>query len=206
MKREPNNADAHFTLGVALRHANYKHFGRLGLGTTYDPTIMYRPDAVQMRESVSELRKAVRLRPNNAWSRYFLGKDLADIGLIHAAVAEYRRALSLTPGKPPSIIKDPTNFDSPFYDSYANGAYNDLGDALQKLRRYPEAVRQYQKDLALLPDDDYALLHIGIALNHGGHRTQALSYWRHLDQIRGGDGLYAKQAHSLMKKYYVDDY
>lgn len=201
VRQEPYSAGAHFALGLALRHANFKHFGTLGLGTTNYTTLYYKPSRAQLHESARELRGATRLKSNDAWAHYFLGKDLADLGLARAAVAEYHHTLSLSHGEPPSIIKDKSDIDSSLYDPYANGALNDLGDALQEQRRYPEAVRQYQKDLASLPDDDYALLQMGTALRRFGRLREARCCWQGLAKNRRGQGYYGLRADHLLHQY-----
>lgn len=206
VRRESRSSAAHLALGLALRRANFKHFGTQGLGMTNYHTVMYKSDPAQLRESAAELRKAIRLKPQDAWGHYFLGKDWADLGVPRRAVSEYRRAISLLPphllpGRTPSPAGRLNDSDGLYYDPSTHGVYNELGDALQSLGRYTDAITAYQTALRLSHGDAYTLLQIGIASNRAGRRAQAVLYWSRLNKISGGSGAYGLQARDLLKKY-----
>ena len=53
-------------------------------------------------------------------------------------------------------------------------AHFELGEAYRELKRYPEAVAEYQAVIRLKPDDSEAILYLGMAENAQGHYATAV--------------------------------
>jgi superkiller protein 3 len=139
---DPNNANAYYNLGIALRRqkkldeavAAYrqaialnpkdaKAYNNLG-------NVLY--DQKKLDEAVAAYRQAIALNPKDAKAYNNLGIVLADQKKLDEAVAAFRQAIELNPK------------DADFY--------NNLGYTLQQQGKLQEAIEEYKRSLALNPN------------------------------------------------------
>ena len=92
------------------------------------------------QEAEQELKRAIELNPNNAWSHFIYCDYLRSAGRHEEALAEARKALEI---EPLSLIYNRT-----------------VGYYLAELGQYEEAIRQLQKTLEL--DPTFAFAHAGL--------------------------------------------
>jgi tetratricopeptide (TPR) repeat protein len=76
IRLQPDNADAHYNLGIALEQAD------------------------RVQEAVGEFKETIRLRPDDADAHFNLGIALATLGQIDKSVAEFSEALRIRPDFP----------------------------------------------------------------------------------------------------------
>jgi tetratricopeptide (TPR) repeat protein len=144
----PNDAEAHFNLGVVLK----------GLGQLDDAVLSYRhalklnpgyaeahsnlgnalKDLGQLDQAVASYRSALKIKPDSATTHNSLGTAMKELGKLDAAVESYRRALQLQP-------------------DYTE-AHSNLGNALKDLGQLNDALACYRSALELDPDCDEAML------------------------------------------------
>lgn len=73
LRRSPNDASAHYNLGLALRHQG------------------------NLNGAIDSYRRAVSINPNHASAHYNLGNALRDHGSPQSAITSYRRAIAVEP-------------------------------------------------------------------------------------------------------------
>jgi TolB-like protein len=154
IKLEPDYADAHASLALAIEHliANAQVAGSVQSATDemntalkLDPNNL---DALLLRASIADdswrwseayaaFRQIRSLAPNSAEVHHVYGVFLYDVGLPNASLAEARRAVALDPLSPVS--------------------QSNVGSMLYILNRSDEAVRAFQAVLTLSPDFTSAL-------------------------------------------------
>jgi tetratricopeptide (TPR) repeat protein len=100
----------------------------------------------------------------NTWAHDNLGIALAERGRIDQAIAEFRKALEITP-------------------DYAEG-HDDLGVALAGCGRIYEAIGQYQRALKIKPDYAEALNNLGNALVGRGQIDEAIALYQKALKIK----------------------
>ena len=102
------------------------------------------------------LEGAVESAPSDPVVHNNLANLLVDSGRPEQAIAHYKKAIKLAP------------------QGYSSAHYN-YAKALQRLGRVGAAVRQFERVLALLPDDPQVLCGLGAALLEDGQAAQALA-------------------------------
>ncbi len=142
LERQPNNADVHNGLGIALamqrrydeavvafkeaiRLASDHPWAHNNLGYTY-------LQQGRLDEAIAELNVALRLNPENALAHNNLGIAYARQGKYDQAIPAYEKALEIDP----SIA----------------GAYYDLGLIYRDLGQNENAIASFGKYLELYPD------------------------------------------------------
>ncbi len=144
----PNEADAHFNLGIAQK----------SLG--------------QFKEAAASYRRALKLNPKYAEAHSNLGNVLKELGQPDEAVASYARALqykpndALTHNSLGTALKDLEDFEGAA-DSYSRAielrpdyveAYTNLGNLLKDFDQFTRAEANYRQALKLSPNCEEALL------------------------------------------------
>jgi tetratricopeptide (TPR) repeat protein len=143
IRLDPRNAVAHLNRGVTL-------------------AALRRGD-----QALREIDEARRLDPQNARLRNDIGNTLTNtLGLVEAALQEYREASHLAPDIPEIHhniglmlfrLGRPSEAIAPFEESlrlnprYQNARFF-LADALSRVGRYPESIESWTKFLELVPD------------------------------------------------------
>ncbi len=113
-----------------------------------------------------ELRRGVKLEPNNAYANFQLGFLLTVRGSFDAAVELRRHALELDPL---SLI------------------YNgDLGWTYFCARRYPEAIAQCRRTLEIEPTFSQAMFWLGFSQCSGGHAHEAVATFERAVEVTHG--------------------
>jgi Flp pilus assembly protein TadD len=104
-------------------------------------------------DSLTALRKSVKLAPQDAAAHSNLGITLQELGRLDEAEASYTQAIALKP-------------------NFAEAHYN-LGITLQELGRLGEAESSYTQAIALKPDYAEAHSNLGITLQELGRLDEA---------------------------------
>ncbi|MBO0736770.1 MAG: tetratricopeptide repeat protein [Alphaproteobacteria bacterium] len=174
MTIDPGNAEAHNSLGIALRA-----LGRLAEAeASYREAVQLRPNYPEAHsnlgnalralgrpgEAEASYREALRLRPNYPEAYYNLGAALIDLGRLVEAEASYREALRLSPNYPE--------------------AHSNLGHALCDLGRPAEAEASCREALRLRPNNPQAHNNLGVALNDLSRAAEAEASYREALRLR----------------------
>src|SRR5262249_15148960 len=170
---EPNNAEAQYNLGRAL-----KATGQLeGAADCYHQALQLRPDIPDLHVNLGNVfteqgqfdnaivcyLRALAIQPNLAEAHYNLGSALRAQGKIDEAIASFRQAVALKP-------------------DFAE-AHNNLGDVLHDRDKLDEAVTCYRQALARRPDYAIACHNLGIALQEQGKYDEAANSYRRAIQL-----------------------
>ena len=171
LRVEPDFADGHYNLGIALLQAG------------------------QVPEAIREYEYALRLKPDYADAHVNLGTALAKLGRTEDAFRHYKEALRINPGnavahydvgstlyragRVQEAIKE---FEAALriWPDYAE-AHNGLGGALLRAGNTQNAIAHYNQALRLKPDLAEAHYNLGIALAQGGQYARG-------DKALGADG------------------
>jgi tetratricopeptide (TPR) repeat protein len=116
-----------FSHNIDVTHENFK--AHYCLGTAYSNGS--RPDL-----AVREFKEALRINPDEPYSRRSLAMSLQMTGQIEEAIAEYTKSLEKYP------------------DDFL--CHNDLGMALLQQGRFDEAIQHFSEALRLKPTFDQA--------------------------------------------------
>jgi protein O-GlcNAc transferase len=167
---KPDYAEAHTTLGVALRE-----LGQIdGAVASYRRALEIKPDLAeahsnlgialqalgQLEDAVASYRRALELKPDFAEAYSNLGIALKDLGQLDNAVTSYHQALKIKPD---------------FVE-----AHNNMGLALQELGQLDDAIASYRRALEIQPRFIDALDNLLFALNYTASHTPAY----YLEQAR----------------------
>jgi Flp pilus assembly protein TadD len=112
---------------------------------------------------ITSIRRALKLRPDDAFSLRFLGRALVGDDQVPEAIATLRDALVLHPN-----------------DAYV---LLELGYVLWRSGQVQEAVTTLRRALELHPDDAYVLNTLGDALREDGQVPEALATLRRAQQL-----------------------
>jgi Flp pilus assembly protein TadD len=146
----PNDADAHYALGVALLADGSASWpsGEILLPTKFGSTT-----ESSLKSAIPEFREAVRLRPDHAQSHARLAEVLEWTYKVDEAIREYREAIRLRQDEP-----DP---------------YLELINLLESQGDYGRAIAEYRELARLKPDDFYIRLGQALYLKGPTHRATA---------------------------------
>ncbi len=106
-------------------------------------------------DSLTALRKSVKLAPQDAVAHSNLGATLTELGRLDEAEASYTQAIALKP-------------------DYPEAHYN-LGIALQELGRLEDAEGSYTQAIAVKPDYPEAHNNLGVTLHELGKLEEAVA-------------------------------
>jgi len=116
----------------------------------------------RLPEAIAEFEAALRLEPRMAEARANLGIALVKTqGGLSAGIAQLQEALQ-------GDADDPGGFEARF----------NLGNALARLGRWPEAAEQYQTALRLSPESSETRINLGGALIELGRGPEAVEQYR----------------------------
>jgi protein O-GlcNAc transferase len=203
----PNEADAHYNLGVAQRRAGLI----ADAAASYRRAIQFKPDYAEahsnlgnvlkdlgrLDEAANSYRQAVKFKPDFAMTHYNLGVVLEKLGQLDDAVASYRRALALNPDNA-VVHNDLGNVliilgkINDAVASYRRAielrpdfalAHNNLGNPLKNLGKVDEAIACYRRALEIKPDFVQALCNLGAALRIRGDLSEAKECYRKAQEL-----------------------
>jgi Tfp pilus assembly protein PilF len=139
-------------------------------------------------EAEQEFEKTVELKPELAEHHNLLGLAQCRLGRFEQGIAQYREALRLKEEKP--VAKDRA-FIATIRTNLANAlgitannlidtarAFPGGNDASEAMRRYDEAIAQYEKALELEPEQPAIHRNLGILLASLGRYTEAAIHLR----------------------------
>jgi len=160
VRKQPEDAEAHYQLGRALRQRSEKGADDSGLNldlgiVAFGSRSKISPEQIQdLQDSITELRQAVRLKPDHAEAHFALGwaLHLKSHNDCEGTGIEYRAALRLNP----ALV----------YTHAHLGWLLDLCDDPES------AIAEYQEFLKAIPDDDKVHYALGWALVQRGY-----PYW-----------------------------
>ena len=196
--RYPDNAMAHFCLGVAYGNLNFTDDAI----AAYHKAIKLKPDYAEAwynlgvvfdnsghtDEAIAAYRQAIRLKPDYAKAWNNLGTCYCIAGRTDDAIAAFRQAIKLKPDDAEAW----SNLGVTFYDSgrtedaiaayrqainlkpdLAQAWYN-LGNISSKSGRTDDAIAAYRQAIKLKPDYAKAWNGLGVAYMKAGQSAQAL--------------------------------
>ena len=120
----------------------------------------------QHAEAAELVRRAVKLRPEDAALQLNLGNALKALGKIDDAIEQFRNALTLAP-------------------SFPMAHYN-LGNAYASVGRHEDAADAFEKSLRLQPADASSHNNLGNALHALGRHTEAIASFQRALELRPG--------------------
>lgn len=123
------------------------------------------------QETVQGLQEQIRKNPQQEEHYLKLGELLVSQNQIEAALKVYRDSL-------PYVVPDAQDLQEK--EAYA---YTDLGDALMKLRRFPEAFQIRQKVVQLQPQNPEFQEYLGDALAMLGRESDAIAAYMKSSQL-----------------------
>jgi Flp pilus assembly protein TadD len=168
MPSEPDDAAAHYNLGVALGKKGdpdgaieeYREALRLNpnLAAAYEGLGVELGQKGNKDGAIVEFREAIRIKPDFAGAHYNLGFALSDKGEIDGAIAEFREALRLDPD----------------YEA----AHYQLGAALCIKGELDRAMMEFRDVVRLNPENAYAHYALGIGLHNKRDLDGAIAEFR----------------------------
>ena len=209
----PDNAEAHCNLGVAL-DAQHRYEEAIDF---YRAALLYEPDFLQALFNMgnayislfkpSEARtcyeKCVELKPDFVSAYICLGEIEKQQLAFDQACAYFENALSLDPGCADAwqgvaeVQQAQEKFEQAIVaykkvlslDAGRTSTWNLLGTVFQSLEKLDEAETCYRQALKLLPDSLTILNNLGVVLNAQGRLEEAIAIYYHLLKI---DNSYAE--------------
>ena len=164
-KGETVEAIAVFRDLVRLRPDDGRHWG------CYGQLLKERGDRSGSHEALEKaiaiLRRALRLKPDNAQLHYLLGGDLQHQEKLNEAIAEYRETIRL----------NPNHVD----------AHNNLGNALRDRGKPAEGIAEYREAIRIKPLYSGPHLNLGNALFLEGMLAEGVAEYREAIRLRPGD-------------------
>ncbi len=181
-----DEAEREYRRAIDFRKSYFRAY--IGLGATLEKK-------GKRDEAIEVFRKAIVLQPRNDLGHYNLGNALRDKGKFPEAVAEYRLVLDLHPqhadawdglglawaaqGQYAEAVR--AHARAVEFHTDPQGAYRahvNLGGALGKAGRQPEAVPVFQKAVTLHPKPAEAHYGLGLALGEQGRYGEAVECFR----------------------------
>ena len=172
---DPNNADAQYKLANALYSINTQRTGHTYAAHGTPPMVL--------REAITHMRQAVRLKPDDSDYRSTLGCYLANDHQDKEAIVQYRSQQQLL--KIESMLpidpRKPSGHSNIAYTVFDN--HWSLGDSLVAVGDYKAAAVEYEQALRYRPNSDWIQLGYGKALNGMGRRAEARTAWKKVLQL-----------------------
>ncbi|HTV61373.1 MAG TPA: tetratricopeptide repeat protein, partial [Verrucomicrobiae bacterium] len=195
----PNDAQAHCNLGLALSQkgqvdaAIVEYHKALAIDPNFAKACNNLGIALsrkgQVDAAIIEYHKALAIDPNLAKAYNNLGIALSRKGRVDAAIVEYQKALAINP----MDLEARTNLavalaqqkEAPIA-STSDDLYYNLGNDFAKKGELDEAIIEYQKALAINPDDVEARNNLGISDFRKGQVDEAIIQFQKVLAIQPG--------------------
>jgi protein O-GlcNAc transferase len=168
LEAQPNHAEAHSNLGVALQQQR------------------------KLDEAIAAYRQAIGIKPDYAEAHSNLGVALRDQGKLDEAIAAYRQAIGIKPDYAEAhsnlgnAVRDQGKLDEAIAacrqaigikPDYAE-AHSNLGVALRNQGKLEEAIAAYRQAIGIKPDYAEAHYNLGNALQQQGKLDEAIAAYR----------------------------
>ena len=165
---QPDSADAHSRLGVALSASGQNeeasiHFQKVLETRVIRPRVHYNLATLllnsgRLEEAIAEFQKELRIQPEFVEAHNNLGIALTRKGELDGALAHFQRAMELDPHVPK--------------------VHHNMAIILLRQSRPDQAVAHLKKELAANPASAEAHNDLGIAWSQQGRIDQAISEWQ----------------------------
>jgi len=217
IRRNPNNAEAHYNLANALAK---KGLNRSAVGSYRDALRLDRNFTAahfnlgialfndgRTDEAITEYRNLLRLRPDFAAAYYNLGMAYQKEGLREQALASYREASRKDPAHAEAhfragnlllagneLERSIESFSAALHanPSYAEAA-NNLGSAYMKKGLLDDAISSYARAIQIRPDNADAHYNLGLAFIRKDMKREAYYAFEEFRKSAGnGDPRIAK--------------
>jgi predicted O-linked N-acetylglucosamine transferase (SPINDLY family) len=208
VEKEPQYAEAHNDLGVALESAK-RHVEAvvcyeraLALQPDYSEALFNLGNALQALErhdeAIMRFQAAVRLKPDHAEARNNLGKSLSALGRHEEALAQFARALASNPryAEVEHNLGNLLHSIGRYREALAHSqralalkpshskAHDSAGNSLRQLNRAPEAMSHYERAIALEPGYAEAHYNLGGLLKELGRRKEAVEHYERALELK----------------------
>jgi tetratricopeptide (TPR) repeat protein len=174
VQKRPENARAHYNLGVALSDRGHREEAI----PQYEAAVQIKADYAeahnnwanalnslgQPENAIGHCIAALRINPQHFLAQNNWGNALHLLGHYAEAIGHYQSALEIKP-------------------DYADAHFN-WGNALLALRRPLEAIGQYRKALQFKPDDEQIHFSWGNALQLSGDYQAAIDHYEQAIRIK----------------------
>ena len=148
-------------------------------------------------EAITELHKAIELRPDNTLAHNSLGVALHYNKQLDKAIQEYRRAIELDPKCTAAhvnlglALRDKKQLDEAIQecrraielDPKSAAAHLNLGNALGDKKQLDEAIQEYRRVVELDPKSALAHNHLGYALQEKKQLDGAIQEYRRATEL-----------------------
>ena len=165
VKINPNDANAHYNLGLILKKLGKSEEAK----NSYQKAIEINPNFTaaynnlgvvfkelgEFKKAISSYLKAIEIKPNYAMAYYNLGNALNDLGEFEKAISAYQKAIDINP-------------------NYADAHYN-LGNRQHGLGEFKKAKISYQKAIEINSNFAKAYNKLGYLLSDLGEHDKATS-------------------------------
>ena len=145
-----------------------------------------------LREAEAMFQKAIRVNPNYTQAALNLAVTYNDLGKYQEAKDIYGRVIATSKGAPRQL--------DPFAKGKLANMHADLGAAYHQLGIYVDAVREYEKALALCPAFHDLRTQLGVTLRDMGNATAAL---REFERVRQENSRYLPARINLGLTYFT---
>ncbi len=140
-------------------------------------------DRGEFVDAASHFERAAALKPNLADNHNQLGLVYSRLGRFEEGIAEYRAGISLKSAKPAtaqtaSMATMRTNLANALTISANNMADGASGNRDEAMRRYAEAITEYDEALKLQPKQPAIHRNLGILLARLGRKAEAIQHLR----------------------------
>ncbi len=207
----PNEADAHFNLGVAQKSlgmfneaaASYRRALKLNpkYAEAYDNLGNVLKELGQLEQAAESFRQALKIKPNAAISRNNLGTTLKDLGKLDEAAASYRQAIALNPGYAEAhinlgnVLRELGSLNEAAascrkaleIDPNNAIAHGNLGNILMDLAQYDAALAGFEKALQLDPNAEMSMMGIARLGMVNGNKADAEANIRRVLALNPGN-------------------
>jgi Flp pilus assembly protein TadD len=155
----------------------------------------------RLDDAVAEYRKAIEIKPRNAFAHYNWGVALLQVERPDEAIAQFQQALEVDPkfaearynmgnayfrkGEMDAAIAEYQKVVALFPRSFE--AYNNMGNAYVQKRDIDEAIAEYQQSLRLDPDNIEAHFNLGNVLAFKGRFDEAMAEYREVLRLNPSD-------------------
>lgn len=166
--------------------------GNLEFADVYDMLGVIYHQQGRLNDAESMFRKALTLNPNYTEAALNLAVTYNDLGKYKEAKDIYARAMSVSKSAPKQL--------DPFARGKIANMHADVGSAYHDVGQYVDAIREYEKSLALCPAFHDIRTRLGVTLREMGSLVAAA---REFERVRHDNPNYLPARVNLGLTYYT---